>query len=121
MVDRCRPALNGTAFMGMAVVGKPGLFEAAGGDFVATYHLDRAEERIRALEAELAILKRSREQERDYANVCYENEQLKSALREIAIGLLPEDRTTGDGRMYMLCASRLCGIARDAIRTPKTP
>lgn len=39
-------------------------------------------DRYDALAAELADLKRSREQERDYANVCYENEQLRAALRK---------------------------------------
>jgi hypothetical protein len=34
-----------------------------------------------ALAAELSAIKRTREQERDYANVCYENEQLKAAIR----------------------------------------
>lgn len=34
--------------------------------------------------AELAAIKRTRAQERDYANVCYENEQLRAALTKAA-------------------------------------
>jgi hypothetical protein len=43
--------------------------------------------------------------------------KLEAALRKIAVGLLPKDGAAG----YVLCASRLCAIAREAIRSPSRP
>jgi len=37
-------------------------------------------ERINQLSAKLDAIKRTREQERDYADVCYENERLRKAV-----------------------------------------
>jgi len=42
--------------------------------------------------------------------------ELEAALRDIAVGFLPEDGAAGDQQRYVLCASRLCAIARNAIR-----
>lgn len=58
MVDRCRPVLNGTAFMGMGVIGKPNLFEASGGEFIPAHHYD-------ALAADLAEVRSDRQREHD--------------------------------------------------------
>lgn len=50
-----------------------------------------------------------------YADLAEEKEQeiirLDAALRKIAAGKMPED-----GGMDIVTASRLCGIARDALR-----
>lgn len=43
-------------------------------------NLSLAEEGLANYQQELDRLKRTREQERDYADVCYENEQLHSAI-----------------------------------------
>jgi hypothetical protein len=47
------------------------------------------------LAAELAEIKRTREQERDYADVCYENARLRTALEEIAKHRLRGRKTQG--------------------------
>lgn len=45
---------------------------------------DLAQE-VKELRAELDALKRTREQEKDYADTCYENERLRAALDEIVL------------------------------------
>jgi hypothetical protein len=40
-------------------------------------------------EAELAQIKRTREQERDYVDVCYENERLRNRCAALALLLYP--------------------------------
>jgi hypothetical protein len=46
-----------------------------------------------ALTAELTAIKRTREQEADYANTCYRNQQLEAALRKI-IAALADDTSS---------------------------
>ena len=50
--------------------------------------VDCAEEKLR-LRAELDAIKRTREQERDYADVCYENEKLRLRSWVLSILLYP--------------------------------
>jgi len=55
--------------------------------------------------------------EHDYEAALLRIRELDAALRKIAVGLLPDDGAAGHQQRYELCASRLCAIARDAIRS----
>lgn len=43
-------------------------------------------------------------------------DRLEAALREIAVGLTEEDNVADYHNRYQMCASRLCKLARDALR-----
>jgi len=43
--------------------------------------------------------------------------ELEGALREIAVGLTEEDNVADYYNRYQMCASRICKIARDALRS----
>jgi len=76
------------------------------------------EPRIRELEAREATWNMRHERETAIADkACARARELEGALREIAVGLTEEDNVADYHNRYQMCASRLCKIARDALRS----
>lgn len=72
-----------------------GVAEPAGGGEINNFERDVANYMLKAADQRIATL--------------------EAALREIAVGLMPEDSAADQHNRYELCAARLCGIARRAI------
>src|SRR6266704_173849 len=80
------------------------------------------------VQAELASIKRTREQERDYADVCYENQRLKGEILELRQQrhALQNDLTAARLALGQLAngfkySAEVCGIAREALGPAAEP